>query len=45
MIDKKFLGNYSSLVWLEGSRQIKESFNHSKGAPFTGKGLLKFYHD
>lgn len=33
MIDKKFLGNYSSLVWLEGTRQIKEPFSHVRKAP------------
>lgn len=31
-MDKKLLGNYSSLVWLEGTRQIKGSFNDVRKA-------------
>lgn len=46
MMDKKFLGNYSPLVLLEGTRQIKESFIHvKKKHHILQKGLLDFYHD
>lgn len=38
---KKFLGNYSSLVWLEGTRQIKEPFNHARKAPIYWKGAAR----
>lgn len=44
-MDKKLLGNYFSLVWLEGTRQIKGPFNHARKAPIYWKALIDFYHD
>lgn len=44
-MDKKFLGNYSPLVLVEGTRQIKKPFNHvEKKHHILKKGLLDFYH-